>query len=89
MKRIWSPLGAVRRWRLGRVDVGRERLSLRIERRRVTMSWEVRINDSRRGRDSCRIGGDGRGGAMFRISSLETYGMELACGWIVGWYNGR
>lgn len=38
MKRIWSPLGEVRRWRLGSVEEeGRERLVLRIERRRVTM----------------------------------------------------
>lgn len=75
MKRIWSPLGADRRWRLGSVEEeGRERLVLRIERRRVTMLWEVWMNDERRGRDSWRICGDGRGVVMrFRMSSLETY----------------
>lgn len=31
------------------------------------------MNDERRGRDSWRIWGDGRGVVRFRMSSLETY----------------
>jgi hypothetical protein len=50
MKRTWSPLRALRRWRFGRVEGGRPRLSFRRERISVTIEWEVRMNDSRVGR---------------------------------------
>lgn len=50
MKRTWSPLRALRRWRFGRVAGGRPRLSFRRMRISVTIEWEARMNDSRVGR---------------------------------------
>lgn len=72
MKRTWSPPLEVRACRFSRVCGGRSREVFRWVRRRVMIEWEVRMKESRRGREVVRGVGDGRGGVRPSMSSLET-----------------